>query len=760
MTKRLIWEQFFQDAIPSSKKGIFYANEEIKYLIGLNPIGFYQYTKPSAYGKKEYKCGQSGVNVLDRIAGQRGASEREPYLIVGFVPSDLALNGSEDQRILEELHDKEICTLSHRIDPTRSTKEWAIYPNDNPEEIWIDYLSSDIKKVDAKLTIWQEEALDKFISLLDEGKQKIMAELAARFGKTLLYLALFDHLDEQVMVVGSYYLTALSSFKKEVCKYRQFENFVVLDLYSDTFQADFSYNLAQGKKIVVMVSLCGDKNGNSLRNDNARFLSKISNKITVIDEADYGAHTKSCIPFVNLIGKDAPIILTTGTNSERAKGEHDGVDAFFKVTYLDMLMKASMSSKLLNKIKYERAIQFEKNLAQVKFYRYSWGQFLSHLDKHELKFNPSFTKASKSVAKNQGFWVGLYKSLIGDSPIFDANFDANDYCLSNCLEGDEVKSVVQFVSMNNTQMEKLGSIAKSVLNTFFEVVVVNGNEVKGEYAEQYVKDAIRSAKMNGKNVWIIASQMCQRSFSVPDINVVLLTYDNGEMGATVQRMSRALTAGNSEKTGHIISLSIDGNRDDKVTPMIYDAAKQVAEHEGIDIVDALKKVMRSTPIFQMGEDGCNIQLDPDDYSREVFSSSNGHRIMINNDRLMTDGCLDDIDFDSSQKPETIQAEKDFKKGKTFMESNKTSERAETSDEQSIINQRRNKLKQIADRTAYCVKEIRKHKNDINFDTFVELVQTNNFVSKSIGVTPQEFRLLIEQKYLDSSLLSMYVGCES
>jgi hypothetical protein len=756
MTKRLSWEQFFQDAIASSKKGIFYANKEIADDIAKNPIGFYQYTKPSAYRHKEYKCGQSGVNVLDRIADQRGASEREPYLIVGYVPSDLALKDSEDQRILNELHDKEICTLSHRIDPTRSTKEWAIYPNDNPGEIWTYFLSSDIKKVDAKLTIWQEEALDKFIFLLDEGKQKIMAELAARFGKTLLYLALFDHLDEQVMVVGSYYLTALSSFKKEVYKYRQFENFVVLDLYSDTFQADFAYNLPQNKKIVVMVSLCGDKNGNSLRNDNARFLSTISDKITVIDEADYGAHTKSCVPFVNLIGKGAPIILTTGTNSERAKGEHNDVDAFFKVTYLDMLMKASMSSKLVNEIKYERAVQFEKNLAQVKFYRYSWGQFLSHLDKHELKFNPSFTKASKAVAKNQGFWVGLYKSLVGDSSILDAN----DYCLSNCLEGDEVKSVVQFVSMNNTQMEKLGSIASAVLNQFFEVVVVNGNEIKGEYAEQYVKDAIRSAKMNGKNVWIIASQMCQRSFSVSDINVVLLTYDNGEMGATVQRMSRALTAGNSEKTGHIISLSIDGNRDDKVTPMIYDAAKQVADHEGIDIVDALKKVMKSTPIFQMGEDGYNIQLDPDDYSREVFSSSSGHRIMINDDRLMTDGCLDQINFDYSEKPETITSENDFKKGKTFMESNKTSERGESSDEQTIINQRRNKLKQIADRTAYCVKEIRKHKKDINFDTFVELVQTNSFVSKSIGVTPQEFRLLIDQKYLDSSLLSMYVGCES
>lgn len=755
MSTRYSWAQLFQNAIPSSKKGVFYTNKQIEERIKLNPIGFYQYTKESEYNKQTYKCGQSGVNVLERISDQRGPSERETFLIVGFVPSDLALKGSEDQRILNELHNQEKCDWCYRLNPNETTKEWAIYPNDNPEEIWIDYLKNDIKKIDAKLTIWQMEALDKFISLLDEYKKKIMAELAARFGKTLLYLALFGQLKEQVMVVGSYYLTALSSFKKECYLYEQFSNFVVLDLYSDTFQSDFAYNLSKEKKIVVVVSLCGDKTGNSLRNNNARFLSKFFNKITVIDEADYGAHTKNCVPFVNLIGKGAPIILTTGTNSERAKGEHDDVDAFFKVTYLDMIMKASMSPKLLNEIKYDRAVEFEKYLAQVRFYRYSWGAFVQYLDEHELKYNPSFTKASKNVSKNQGFWIGLYKSLIGVSSITDAN----EYCLANCIEG-EPDCVMQFVSMTNAQMKKLGSLSKSILNTLYEVVVVNGNEVKGEYAEQYVKNAIRSARTEGKKVWIIASQMCQRSFSIPDINVVLLTYDNGEVGATIQRMSRALTAGNDSKVGHIISLSIDGNRDDKIAPMILDAAKQVAEHEGIDIVTALKKVMKSTPIFQMGEDGYNLELNPDDYAREIFSSNSSHRIMMNNDRLMYDGCLDEIDFDTTEKQEQLKAENDFKKGKTFLESAKKSGSVESREEQTIINQRRNKLKQITDRTAYCVKEIRKHKKDMNLDTFVQLVETNTFVSKSIGVTPQEFRLLIEQKYIDHSLLSMYVGCES
>ena len=70
MNTRLSWDQLFQNAIPSSKKGVLYANKQIEELIKLNPIGFYQYTKESEYNKQTYKCGQSGVNVLERISDQ------------------------------------------------------------------------------------------------------------------------------------------------------------------------------------------------------------------------------------------------------------------------------------------------------------------------------------------------------------------------------------------------------------------------------------------------------------------------------------------------------------------------------------------------------------------------------------------------------------------------------------------------------------------------------------------------------------------
>jgi hypothetical protein len=757
MSQKPSWGQLFSQAIKSSKNGVYFANAEIQYLAELDPCGFYQYTTKSAYDNNEYKCGQTEKGAVDRIHCQRSNScAREDYLIVGWVPSHRAETDKEDQRILRELHNQKKCTLASVLE-SRTSLEWAIFPDNNPEEVWRDYLGNDVKKFDLALTIWQLQAMDQIFSFLGEGKKKIMAELAARFGKTLEYLAMFLAVKQKIMVVGTYYLTALKSFKKEVSLYNEFSNFIVLELKSDTFQEDFNQGLVDGKKIVVLVSLCGDKESNTtVRNQNAQFIEQFTDKITVIDEADYGAHTESCVPFVNRIGYGAPVILTTGTNSERAKGLHNDLDAFFRITYLDQLMMAGTKEKIKNDIvkQFKRAYGFEKCLAKVRFYRNDWSRFVPLIDGHEAKFNPSFSKVSKNVKKNQGFWSGLYKSFMGTSPIMDAN----DFSLANCIEGT-ANSVMQFVSMENKQMQHLESIARSILGDFYDVYVINGDVVKGEDTEQFVNDKIRIAEQNGKQVWIIASQMCQRSFSIPEINVVLLTYDNGDMGATIQKMSRALTAGNSEKIGHIISISIDGTRDNKISPMILDAARQVADHEDIDIVSALRKVIKTLPIFEMGEDGYNIQLEADDYSKEIFSSSNSHRIMINNDRLMYEGCLDFIDLGTSSV-EKAKAISDFEKGKTNLESLNKSNNKLTSEENQIINERRIKLDQILYHTVYCIKEVRKHDNKINYQSFVNILNTNRFVADSIGVNAQEFDMLVQDRYIDLSLLSLYVECGS
>jgi superfamily II DNA or RNA helicase len=754
---RPTWDQLMSQAVPSSKNGIYYIDNTVKYLSEKYSCGFYFFTYKDSYKSFSYKSGQTKNSVVDRLCQERSSATKDEFLIVGWIASDLAKISNSDYRILLELHNQKKCTLDKVLNPKMTAREWAVFPDDNPEEIWREYLGNNANRSDIVLTIWQLEAMDQIFSFLGQGKKKIIAELAARFGKTILFLSTFAARKQQVMVVGSYYLTALSSFKKESLRYQQFDNFKCLELKSETFQQDFNRYIEEGKRIVVLSSLCGDKSTETtIRNQNAAFIEQFTDKLTVIDEADYGAHTPSCAPFVNKIGSGAPIILTTGTNSERACDNHNDIDAFLRGTYLDMIMKVGMKEKIKNPIvrQYKRAVEFEKNIAMIKFYLANYSQFVPLLDGHPVNHNPSYAKCSRDVSKNCAFWSGLYKSMIGQHEIAKAN----DFSIFNRLEDDTPKSVLQFVNMNNAQLKKLETIARAYLSDFYDVYAVCGEDIQGKDAEQFVSYAIRIAEQKGKHVWIIASQMCQRSFSIPEINVVILTYDNGDLGATIQKISRALTNGNHKKTGHIISMSIDGNRDDKIMSIILEAAKQVAEHEDVDIVTGLKKVNRTTSVFQLDEDGYNLQLDVDDYSKHIFSSNNSHRILINNDRLYYAGILDEIGTTGSGVGKQKVAIP-FQGGNTYLPSaNKKTKKVLTSEESKIISERKRKLDEILYRMEYCIEEIRKHKTKITYDSFLNLCSENEFILDSMTVTSTEFDDLIKENYINLSLLPFFVEC--
>lgn len=752
------WDQLISEAIKSRKNGVYYLNESVKRRVEESSCGFYQFTKKSEYDQNSFKCGQTEVVALDRIADQRGSAVTEDFLIVGWIPSNLALIGKQDQKILRELHNQEKCVLRTVLDENLTAIEWAVFKNNNPEEVIRDYLSkleNGLVKKDLELTIWQIEALDRLITFLDEGKQKIIAELAARFGKTLAYLALLNYLEQQVMIVGSYYLTALTSFKKEVALYKDFANFEILDLDDVNFQQSFDTYLKQGKKIVIIASLCGDKERDeTVRNQNAEFVSKLSNKITVIDEADYGAHTDNCAPFVNKIGKGSPIILTTGTNSERAANNHQ-IDASFKVTYLDMKMKALSNNIVIkNDIlkQCKRAYEFEKNLVNVEFYRFDWSRFVPVLIGKNEELNPSFSKCSADVLKNTAFWTGLYQTMLGVS----SDTDLNDYSLSNCLRNSE--SIIQFVNMSNAQLKNLEKIANTILGQFYDVYAICGDDIQGKNAEQFVKDKIIVAKQNNKKVWIIASQMCQRSFSVADINVVLLSYDNGDLGATMQKISRALTNGNREKTGYVISLSIDGNRDDKIGPMILDAADQVAEHEGISLPDALRKVMKTFPIFQMDKDGYPVKLLPDDYAKELFSTSKGIRLAVNKEAIyLTDpgseafDILSQLDVSSA----TIKQITEFVKGKTHHPQQQTKQltKKEKDELHSFILKC---VENILDNLAVTLHYQKMIRDKITYSDLIHILNTEKDSSTMVGVNGNQFSTLLKCGYIQKGILETYV----
>jgi len=757
MKKSNNWNSMMENAI-FIKNGVYALNQNILDSSSVNPVGFYIYTKEISLSKLQYKGGQT-INGISRIKTQ--ASDDETIMIVAWIPSELARIAKYDQKIHEALHQQGKSEWLYRIDPTKAPgTEWSRFPDNNPEELWIDYIGNNLTRQNLELTIWQLMALDKIISAKNNNKKKIMAELAARFGKTNLYLSLFDLCDEKTMIVCSYYLTALSSFKKEIFRWNQFSNYILLDLSDENFcnkYEEFSKNASN--KIVIIASLCGS----SIVEKNSEYIKNINCKITIVDEADYGAHTTNVAPLVNKIGNNGLIILTTGTNSDRAKGMHFDIDFFFKETYFDMLMKKNFEEVCLkNKSilqRYTRSIKFEKFISDVRFYRFDWSKLTTVINSFNNDFTPSFTKQSQDVNKSSSFWSGFYDILIGQSD----DMNANDYCLLNVVNqsDEELQSVIQFVSMKKKEMNKLHKIASSRLSKQFDVYIVNGDIVAGKDTEEKVKDWIRIANNKNKHVWIIASFMCQRSFSIPDINVAILSYDNGEKGATIQKMSRPLTAGPNKKIGHIISLSIDGNRDDKIAPIVLETANKISDEKKTDSVEAIRRVMRTMPIFQMKTDGYLYALEPDAYAQEVFASSNSHRLIVNKDRLFDFNINDEsykIIINSIVSNNNISSSPVYmQKSKTYMDkkSKKSNLNKEKENEYGILIA---KLMSIMDNVDFSAKMLKNLGISLTYDTYVDMLENNQNLSDGVGVNGSQLNTLVSEKYINRQLLSLYIEC--
>ena len=405
--------------------------------------------------------------------------------------------------------------------------------------------------------------------------------------------------------------------------------------------------------------------------------------------------------------------------------------------------------------RYQRGTEFEQLLSGVRFYRFDWSEYVPS-EEFDEELNPSFTKAGVDVNRCRGFWTGLYKSLIGESD----NFESNYYNLFDVISqtDEDLQSVIQFVSMTKKQMGILETIATQALGDSFRVVVANGDSMTGKESERKVRDHLHKAQLEGKHVWVIANQLCQRSFSIPEINTVILSYDRGDQGATIQKMSRALTSGSNKSLGHIVSLSIDGNRDEKISTIIMETAEKESEDSDEDMVESIKKVLRTLPIFQM-VDGDIEPIDVDDYAKEVFESSNSHRLVVDREKL--------ISFDPNDESFTIlintkftQVEKEqlvlaFEKGSTFKKQENNGRTVRVT-QRSLIEELKDNLIRLSDRLDVTIRMVKSFVPELDYDTFLTIVDTDEDVQETLQVTGHQLDTIIKEGYLKSNLISVMI----
>lgn len=188
----------------------------------------------------------------------------------------------------------------------------------------------------AALSQNQYSAAENVLTAAAEGKRTIVAELCARFGKTIWSGALIRETESPLTIVASYVLTSFASFEKDLCSFDQFKDLVLVDTASEDYQEVIDAALANGKQVAAFLSMCSGTN----RQRKIDFLfTRTVSRLVIIDEADFGVHQpRQSQPLIQARGDDDTVVLMTGTNGDKAASIWP-VDHYLSVTYPELLIE-------------------------------------------------------------------------------------------------------------------------------------------------------------------------------------------------------------------------------------------------------------------------------------------------------------------------------------------------------------------------------------------------------------------------------------
>ncbi len=241
-------------------------------------------------------------------------------------------------------------------------------------------------------------------------------------------------------------------------------------------------------------------------------------------------------------------------------------------------------------------------------------------------FLPSWSKFAANPVRAKGFFSRMLQAVFeGKHGADELNVDYQTGRRSK--EGLKVAMMFLSGSTTNDNLIEAADIAQQSLLGFTVVPISGAADVTNATAESTANEAIERAQKKGQHVLLISAGMAQRSFSIPEITELYLAYDTGDNGATIQKMSRALTPDKAGKIGRVISLSFDPNRDDKFDAMIIETAQNYKANKGIkDLKDALRDVLRTVDIFRCGIDGAD-KIEVDTYLEEALARNSIDRIV-------------------------------------------------------------------------------------------------------------------------------------
>ena len=462
-----------------------------------------------------------------------------------------------------------------------------------PIRLW---LNEKIRKCAAKLNPTHEKqavnlrnvqdlVIKKIISALRQSGivTNFVCELAARIGKTILFLELakimqeeFGHESMFIMAYGVG-LSVKTSYKDEIVKYINFAYMQFIDATDADAKDQYKQAVADGKMPVVFISL------NPEVEVKYEWINNLAGThIALLEETDFGTHTDSQVEKVDYIleNKTVTRINASGTNIGRlakAFGKN-AIDEIISVPYCMVEQDTSIPNVVVRRF-YNMLFSSRIN------------KLLEDFDKDLL---PNLTKILAKPYSQQKFISALFQDIFGYQPLY--GFNISDQA------GEEIKHSMLFVNISKLAMDQLAEVIEKACPEH-KVLILNGDYTDNKEAEGLTKEELvrmQNGYYEGRDkLLVITNMMGTRSYSIPEIQACLFMQEGGDVYPYMQKYSRCLTPGFGKKLGHIFDFAFDQSKTRNSVMSVAVEAALLIRQRGKTYPEAVREVMNSVNIKDM-----------------------------------------------------------------------------------------------------------------------------------------------------------------
>ena len=446
-------------------------------------------------------------------------------------------------------------------------------------------LNPNHEKQEVNLRNVQDLVIKKVLSALRQNGivTNFVCELAARIGKTILFLELAKNMQEEFghksMFIMAYGvgLSVKTSYKDEIIKYSNFAGMQFIDAADADAEKQYKQSLVDSKMPIVFISL------NPEVEEKYEWINQLAGThIALLEETDFGTHTDSQVEKVDYIleNKTVTRINASGTNIGRlakAFGKN-AIDEIISVPYCMVEQDTSIPNVVVRRF-YNMLFSSRIN------------KLLEDFDKDLL---PNLTKILGKPFSQQKFITALFQDIFGYQPIY--GFNISDQA------GEEIKHSMLFVNISKLAMDQLAEVIEKACPEH-KVLILNGDYTDNKEAEGLTKEELvrmQNGYYEGRDkLLVITNMMGTRSYSIPEIQACLFMQEGGDVYPYMQKYSRCLTPGFGKKFGHIFDFAFDQSKTRNSVMSVAVEAALLIRQKGKTYPEAVREVMNSVNIKDM-----------------------------------------------------------------------------------------------------------------------------------------------------------------